>query len=213
MKNISELLRSSEFKFVLDYFRRVEFSNRQIYANWLAQTHYFVSHSVRLSALGASRLDVDHPLSRRMVAHTKEEMGHHIVAKRDIEALGKKLEDYPALGVTNAFFQSQYFKVLFENPAHLLGQILMLEAVSVEVGPWMYEIVKSKFGGGASRFVEIHAHEDKDHVSKALAALNELPAAEKAGVAVNFRQACEMYYLILRSVNEAGFAQLVKQAA
>src|SRR5687767_1252839 len=121
MNGTSELTDSANFRFVIDYFRRVDFSKRDIYANWLAQTYYFVSHSVRLSALGASKLDVDHPLSKRMVAHTREETGHHLIAKRDIEALGRKLEDYPQLGVTSAFYQAQYYVVLFEDPAHLIG--------------------------------------------------------------------------------------------
>src|SRR5688572_15694611 len=167
MNGTSELTDSANFRFVIDYFRRVDFSKRDIYVNWLAQTYYFVSHSVRLSALGASRLDVDHPLARRMVAHTREETGHHLLAKRDIETLGRDLANYPVLGVTSAFYQAQYYKVLFEDPSHLLGQILMLEAVSVEIGPWLLEIVQEQYGPPACRFVEVHAREDQDHVQKA----------------------------------------------
>ncbi|HEX6084992.1 MAG TPA: iron-containing redox enzyme family protein [Thermoanaerobaculia bacterium] len=198
-----DLLDSPRFRFVLDYFRTLDFTNRDVYANWLAQTYYFVSHSVRLSALGASRLDVDHPLSQRMVAHTREEAGHHKLAKRDIEALGRRLEDFPQLGVTSAFYQAQYYVVLFEDPAHLIGQILMLEAVSVELGAWMHDLVHARHGEAASRFVKVHAQEDQDHVRKAIAAVNELPPAQQAGVARNFSQACEMYFLILRSIRES----------
>ena len=209
MHDMKELLGSPRFRFVLDYFRTLDFSNPDVYANWLAQTYYFVSHSVRLSALGASRLDVDHPLSKRMVAHTREETGHHLLAKRDIEALDRDLDDFPQLGVTSAFYQAQYYVVLFEDPAHLIGQILMLEAVSVELGPWLHDLVHNRFGEAASRFVKVHAHEDQDHVQKALVALNDLPEAQQAGVAKNFSQACEMYYLILRSINEETFERAV----
>jgi hypothetical protein len=203
MDAADDLIASRQFRSALDYFRTLDFTNADLYANWLAQTYYFVSHSVRLSALGASRLDVDHPLSKRMVAHTREEAGHHLLAKRDIEALGRKLDDFPQFGVTSAFYQAQYYVVLFEDPAHLIGQILMLEAVSVELGAWMYDLVRDKFGDDASRFVKVHAQEDQDHVQHALAAVRALPPAQQQGVAKNFRQACEMYSLILRTIKEA----------
>jgi thiaminase len=210
MHDANDLIESPRFRFVLDYFRTLDFADPDVYANWLAQTCYFVSHSVRLSALGASRLDVDHPLSKRMVAHTKEEAGHHLLARRDIEALGRDLRDFPQLGVTSAFYQAQYYVVLFEDPSHLIGQILMLEAVSVELGPWLHDLVHRRFGEPASRFVKVHAHEDQDHVRKAVAALNDLPPAQQEGVARNFRQACEMYYLILRSIKEGTFEEMVQ---
>jgi thiaminase len=197
------LIESPRFRSVLDYFRTLDFASPDVYGNWLAQTYYFVSHSVRLSALGASRLDVDHPLSKRMVAHTREEAGHHLLAKRDIEGLGLALSDFPQLGVTSAFYQAQYYVVLFEDPCHLIGQILMLEAVSVELGPWLYPLVHDCHGRNASRFVEVHAREDQDHVAQAIAALGALTPSQQEGVAKNFRQACEMYVLILRSIREA----------
>lgn len=202
-RDMHDLIESPRFRAVLDYFRTLDFADRDVYANWLAQTYYFVSHSVRLSALGASRLHIDHPLSKRMVAHTREESGHHLIAKRDIEALGRDLRDYPQLGVTSAFYQAQYYVVLFEDPAHLIGQILMLEAVSVELGSWMYDLVQRTFGEKASTFVKVHAHEDQDHVQKAIAAVKALPPAQREGVVKNFNQACEMYSLILRSIREA----------
>ncbi|WP_413561444.1 iron-containing redox enzyme family protein [Bdellovibrio sp. HCB209] len=205
---MNELLKSKEFRFVVDYFKTMDFTNKEVYANWLAQTYYFVSHSVRLSALGAARLPVDSAVGKRMVAHTIEEKGHHTVAEKDIENLGLRLADFPAFGVTNAFYQSQYYKVMFEHPYHLLGQIFMLEAFSVEMGPWMYDIVKNAHGDKACRFVKIHAMEDIDHVEKALAAIQSFPAENQTGTAENFYQACEMYYGILKNINEASYREI-----
>lgn len=208
-----ELLNSKEYKHVLNYFNKIDFSDKRIYANWLAQTYYFVSHSVRLSSLGASKLDVDCPIGKRMQAHTSEEKGHHVLARKDIEKLGYKIEDFPAFGVTNAFFQAQYYKVLFEHPYHLLGQIFMLEAFSVDAGPKMWSTVKKSFGDQASHFVRVHANEDVDHVKKALDAIESFPADTKVGVKENFNQACELYYMILKSVVESSFQEIVKEAA
>ena len=209
---MTELLSSREFQFVVSYFKKMNFRDPEVYGNWLAQTFYFVSHSVRLSALGASKLPVDCPIGKRMVAHTMEEKGHHTIAHKDIEALGRRIDDYPPFGVTNAFYQAQYYKVLFEHPYHLLGQIFMLEAFSVEVGPWIYDLVRDAHGEKASRFVKVHAHEDVDHVEKALAAINAFPEENKEGTRQNFLQACELYFQILRSINEASYQEISSAA-
>jgi hypothetical protein len=207
---MQELLKSNEFRFVVDYFKHMDFSDREIYANWLAQTYYFVSHSVRLSSLAAAKLPVDSAIGQRMAAHTVEEKGHHTVAIKDIESLGKKITDYPPFGVTSAFYQAQYYKVLFEHPHHLLGQIFMLEALAVEAGPWMHRLVKKCYGAQGTRFVRIHEHEDQDHVTKAIQAMNSFSDEHKAGTKENFFQACEVYYYILRSVNEAAYSALCR---
>lgn len=210
---MKELLKSNEYQYVLNYFNTMNFADKKVYANWLAQTYYFVSHSVRLSALGASKLDVDCPIGKRMQAHTMEEKGHHVLAEKDIQKLGYQLKDFPAFGVTNAFYQSQYYKVLFEHPYHLLGQIFMLEAFSVDAGPQMWATVKQSHGELACHFVRVHANEDIDHVKKALEAIESFPAEQKKGVTENFKQACELYYMILRSVNESAFQQIIVDAA
>jgi uncharacterized ferritin-like protein (DUF455 family) len=204
---MKELLKSREFQDVLKYFKELDFEDPNVYANWLAQTYYFVSHSVRLSALGTSKLPVDSDVGKRMLAHTVEEKGHHTVAMKDIEALGMSINDLPAFGVTKAFFQAQYYKVLFEHPYHLLGQIFMLEAFSVEAGPWMYDVVKHAHGDKAIRFVHIHAIDDQDHVAKAMKVMETFAPENRAGVAENFYQACELYKLILRTIKEKAEAK------
>ncbi len=209
---MSELHKSKEFRFVVDYFKTLDFSDKEIYANWLAQTYYFVSHSVRLMSLAASKLPIDSAVGRRMLAHIGEEKGHHTVALKDLEAMGKKMSDYPAFGVTSAFYQSQYYKVMFEHPYHLLGQILMLEAFSVQVGPGMYDVIKNAHGEKACKFVKIHAYEDVDHVDKAMLTIKSFPPDQQAGATENFYQACEMYYNILRTVQEAGYQKLAASA-
>lgn len=209
---MNELHKSKEFRAVVEYFNTMDFSNPEVYANWLAQTYHFVSHSVRLMSLSAGRLPIDNPVGRRMLAHIGEEKGHHTVAIKDMEAMGKKITQYPPFGVTSAFYQSQYFKVMFEHPYHLLGQILMLEAFSVEVGARMYETVKKAHGEKAALFVKIHAFEDVDHVEKAVKTIKSFPPENEAGATENFYQACEMYFNILRTVNECSYQKLVASA-
>ncbi|HPI41407.1 MAG TPA: iron-containing redox enzyme family protein [Pseudobdellovibrionaceae bacterium] len=200
MKNTKELLESTNYRQVINLFQKMDFTKKEIYANWLAQTYYFVCHSVRLSSLGASRCDVDDPIGKRMAAHTIEEKGHHTIAKSDLKNLDENLENYPVFGLTKAFYESQYYKVLFEEPSSLLGQILMLEAFAVDVGPWFYETTKTSWGEKATNFIRVHANEDKIHVIKAMDAIDSLNNQQKKLVINNFYQACEMYSAILNKI-------------
>lgn len=204
MKN---LLNEPAYKYVKDYFESIDFTSKSAYANWLAQTSYFVSHSVRLSSLGAAYSNVDDPTGKRMSHHTIEEKGHHTIAQMDIKKLGFHVTDFPELGVTKAFYQSQYYRVAFERPSHLFGQIFMLEALASQVGESLHKSLVSSFGPEPCQFVKIHAFEDVNHVKKALEAMEALSSEEKTGVKDNFLQACEMYFQILRSIKEQSFIQ------
>lgn len=207
-----DLLNCKEYRFVIEYFKETPFTVREVYADWLAQTYHFVCHSTRLSALGASKLSVDDPVGKRMAAHAIEEKGHHTLALKDLESLGMNIPDFPPHGVTNAFYQAQYYKVIFEEPHFLLGQIFMLEALAVEVGQWMYKVVKNAHGEKASRFVKVHAFEDAKHVEKALNVMRTFSSQQQAGVRSNFLQACELYYYILRSANGESFVNLCRNS-
>ncbi len=213
MNDASLLLESKQYLSTLEQFEKTDFANVETYSMWLAQTYYFVRHSVRLSALGAAALSVDDDLQKRMIAHTTEEMGHHTVAERDLSHLGKNVSEYPELGLTKVFYQSQYYKVLFEHPAHLLGQILVLEAVAVSLGDWMYDLVKDQYGESATKFVKIHAQEDKNHVKRAMMAVNALDEKKQAGIKENFDQACEVYSILLQKIGEFGQARIKTDAA
>jgi len=203
-----ELLNTDEYKFVVKTFKETDFTDREVYAHWLAQTYYFVCHSTRLSALASARLPVDDPVGRRMFTHTLEEKGHHMLALKDLEALGKDIKDYPPYGVTNAFYQAQYYKVLFEEPHFLFGQIFMLESLGADCCYWQYEIVRDKFGEKTGQFAKVHGTEDVNHVKKALEVINSLSPEMKSGIRTNFMQACELYYYILQSARGGGYSRL-----
>src|SRR3712207_1317678 len=86
------------------------------YANALAQTYYYVSHSTRLLAVSASRFALeDEALHRRFAAHMVEEKSHHLLAAHDLKVLGHSLTDFPELPATHAFYESQYYKSGYQD--------------------------------------------------------------------------------------------------
>lgn len=178
---------------------------REAYADWLAQTYYYVSHSTRLLATAASRFPLDargSALHQRFAKHIAEEDRHELLAEHDIEALGLTLARFPERDSTRMFYESQYYKVEHQDPIALFGYILPLEAVAATRGRWVLERIDRYFGRAAGTFLRVHAEDDVDHVEKAFAALEGISHAQAALVECNLRQSTTAYLGMLRELRE-----------
>lgn len=204
MKNLHD---TPEYRDIIAYYKAMDFRKKEVYASWLAQSYYYVTHSVRLLAMAGSRFPLEHSIGQRMFEHVGEERGHEILAVRDVEALGFRLEDFPRQRMTEIFFQNQYYRIMFERPSDFLGYVYLLEGIGVDIGDWLHEIVHEAHGAQASVFVKVHAHADKDHIVKAWDAIESLNPAEQQGVEDSFYQSCAMYSIMLKSMHEMGLAK------
>ena len=177
--------------------------NKTLYANYLAQTYYFVSHSTRLLATSAGRMDNDHEqLFRRFTKHITEEQSHERLAERDLRTLGYEPKDFKELGITKAFYQSQYFLIEHVTPYALLGYILMLETLGVKGCAHAYQRVEKTFGARAGSFLKVHAEEDPSHVEKAFQAINSLSASTQEIIWDSFEQTHQNYSTLLNRISE-----------
>ncbi|MBX9766551.1 MAG: hypothetical protein K2X47_04700 [Bdellovibrionales bacterium] len=85
--------------------KRVNWQDQDVYANFLAQTYYFVCHSTRLLASAASRFPVSQDqFFKRFVAHLGEEKNHEKIALTDLKNLECDVNDFPEMGETRAFY-------------------------------------------------------------------------------------------------------------
>jgi hypothetical protein len=179
---------------------------RRAYADWLAQTYFYVRHSTRLLATAAARFSHDDrgaALHQRFGAHLGEEDRHELLALHDLAALGLPLEDFPERDATRMFYETQYYKVEHQDPLVLFGYILPLEAIVVAKGPWVLARTDALYGRAAGSFLRVHAHDDVDHLDKAFAALAGITPQQEALVACNLGQSTSAYHGILRSVQES----------
>jgi len=171
------------------------------YANWLAQTYYYVSHSTRLLAAAAARMPFTpfgNQLHHRCAKHMAEERKHELLAVHDLQVLGHHLNDFPELPATRMFYEPQYTKIDRGAPIALFGYILVLEAMSAAHGPMHVNRVVAAHGARAASFLKLHANEDQDHVAKALESLAELDAETARLVEENIEQSAFAYELLLR---------------
>jgi len=175
------------------------FRDREVYGQWLAQTFYYVQHSTALLGYALPRLPAD--LRRHFEKHLGEESRHDLLLIKDLEKLGYKFSDFPESHITQAFYQSQYFRINFEHGTSLLGYILYLEALATGWGKEAYDFLKNTHKG-STLFLKVHAEEDPSHVEQALGVILKLSELEQASIIRNLRYTHEMYSLLVGSLKK-----------
>ena len=178
-------------------------TDRDAYCDWLAQTYYYVRHSTRLLAAAAARFACDEggdTLHHRFTQHMKEERKHELLALRDLRVLESGIDAYEERPATRMLYEPQYFKIEHESPVAVLGYILALEGMSAARGKWVLEEARRAHPARSTTFLEVHAHDDEDHLRKGVAVVEGLPVAEAKLVAQNLRQTTFAYNLMLAEV-------------
>lgn len=176
------------------------FQDKRSYGNWLAQSYFYVQHSTAL--LGYSLVRLPAHLRHHFEKHLGEESRHDLLLLKDLERLNFKLEDFSESHITQAFYQSQYFRINFEHGTSLLGYILYLETMACRWGKKAYNFLKNTHKDSAL-FLKVHAEEDPDHVQKALNVILSLSEVEQQSIIKNLRYTHEMYSLLLRDIQRS----------
>jgi hypothetical protein len=182
---------------------RFPWEQQRAYADWLAQTYYYVCHSTRLLAAAAARFPFDergNALHQRFGAHMGEEKKHELLALHDIKALGQSLESFPERPSTRMFYEPQYYKIEHQGPLALFGYILPLEAIGPTEGRHIVERTTGAHGPKCASFVRVHADEDVDHLEKALAIVSSLDGNDRRRVEENLHQTTYAYVVMLDQV-------------
>ncbi len=189
---------------------KVSFREREVYAFWLAQAYYFVRHSAPLLALSCGR-SVNRPeYHLRCISHLGEERAHDRLLLQDLAAIGAKLEDYPELATASALYQTQYYWIEHRNPVSFLGYISVLEALAVLCGEEKTEEAKAH---GSTKFLELHAGEDVEHLERALDQVESLPRSDQEDILANARLTVDLYAEMLAEIShEVGLRSGLKRA-
>ena len=179
----------------------MDWSNPEVYGNWLAQTYYYICHSTRLLAAAASRFQVDRDkLHTQQANHIKEESHHERLAENDLKALGFTLKDFPELTSTKNLYRSTYYMVEREHPISIYGYVYFLECVPVRRGKECLAIVEKAFGAKTSRCLKVHTNDDPAHIATYASFIEELPANERALVEEMLVSTAKNYAHLLQEV-------------
>ncbi len=181
--------------------KKFDYKDKEKYAQFLAQTFHYVSHSTRLLAFAAGVMPLDNTqYFRRYVDHISEEKGHENIAKKDLELFGFDMAKFPELSCTKMFWEPQYFKIQHQDPIALMGYIIALEVFSAQCFPAFYKDLQATYDEKVLRFVKIHAEEDQDHIVKAIDLVKNLSEDRMKLVVDNIHQTGFGYSLMLDSI-------------
>jgi thiaminase len=194
--------------------RTFPWENKEAYAQFLAQTYYYICHSTRLLAASAARFSQeDQGMHKRFLKHTDEENSHELLALRDLQKLGYKIKDFPELAQTKTLYEIQYFKIEHNDPASLMGYILALETMAGHDFKWLKDKTTELYGKECVKFVQVHADEDPDHIEKALQVIEGLKAERLGAIDINIEQTAICYADMLNACKAKAVKQHVKKAA
>lgn len=197
-----------------DSIREFPWDNKNAYAQFLAQTYYYICHSTRLLAASAARFSQeDQSLHKRFLKHTDEENSHELLALRDLQKLGYKIEDFPELAQTKTLYEIQYYKIEHHDPAALMGYILALETMAGQDFKWLKDKVTGLYGKECAKFVQVHADEDPDHIEKAVQVIKSLKTPRLPGIDINIEQTAICYTDMLKAAKAAALKATLKKVA
>jgi len=192
--------------------REYPWENKKAYADFLAQTYYYVCHSTRLLALAAARFSQqEQHLHKRFVEHISEEKSHELLALRDLQKLGYSIKDFPESVQTRNLYEVQYYKIEHCDPTALMGYIIALETLAGEDFKWLKEKLTGLYGKECVKFVQVHADEDPDHIEKALAVVEKFDASRLHDIDINISQTAYCYSSMLEASMSASSS--LKKAA
>ena len=94
----------------------IDFSKKETYACWLAQTYEFASQTTRILAFAAAHLkDSEFIFFNSFCGHIAEETGHEKMLEKDLESLGYGLTDFEVFHDTKVLHQTQYYWMIKKN--------------------------------------------------------------------------------------------------
>lgn len=193
--------------------RNFPWDDKRAYAEFLAQTYYYICHSTRLLAASAARFSQeDQGMHKRFLHHTDEENSHELLALRDLQKLGYNIKDFPEMVQTRMLYEVQYYKVEHCDPAALMGYILALETLAGRDFKWLKEKVTGLYGKECAKFIQVHADEDPDHIEKAVAVIEKLKESRLEQININIEETAVCYNNMLLAAQVRSLKGLLKAA-
>lgn len=181
-------------------FKNYPWDNKFAYAEFLAQTYYYVCHSTKLLFAAAVRFSPeDQSLYNRFIEHSGEENAHELLALGDLKKLGFDIKDFPELPQTRTMYEIQYHKIEHRDPVALMGYILALETMAAnEIQDTRTKLLET-YGRNCINFIRVHADEDPDHIEKAIEVVEGLRKSRLSVIDENLEQTAFCYSEMLKA--------------
>lgn len=156
-----------------------DWSQSEVFAEWLSQTYHFVKYTTRLLAMGASFAEqpIEDNLHYYFLKHLPEEHQHDSILIHDLKALNQTLQ--PVSDATLQFVENHKKDIIKNGSVVHMGYMIYLENLSIAVGPQLYKTVIKYHNPKACHFLKTHTQDDVDHVQGALDFCEKLSVTQK----------------------------------
>jgi pyrroloquinoline quinone (PQQ) biosynthesis protein C len=185
---------------------------RAFYIAYLREAYHFVRLTSSFTPLAARRLDPRFiHLRKWILTHSAEELGHELMALRDLGTLGvdraSVVASEPGPG-TIAWVSFFHYHVTIENPFSALGVLYFLEGMAATLAPAATKQIVAALGPsekGAVTFFREHGTLDVTHREEQRKELERdcLDAEDQAAVLRTVRRAGYVKRLMLDTVVES----------
>jgi len=160
---------------------QLQWKDKNQYAQWLAQTYFYVRHTSEFLKLCEPILrekGLSDALAHNL-SHQREEAGHEKLLLNDLKTLGFNIEDFKELPSIQVLYNYQYYWLKrHKSVAAHNAYALLFEGTAAQSGRILSDIVAAHYGKKAATFIEVHAGLDGEHFAEGLSALNSLPPKE-----------------------------------
>lgn len=187
--------------------KKFAWQDESTYANWLAQSFYYVSWTTRQLALASAmtKPGTEDAYHWRFIEEAREEKKHELLCLHDIKNLGYEVSMFPELPHTAFFYQSLNYMIERVHPNALIGFSLTLEGFAATKAVEFYPMVKEAHGDKASTFLKLHCELDAEHFQNALPYLQACPTELLPGVSKSIGLCTAIYKGILTDITEYQF--------
>lgn len=175
--------------------------NEEFYAQFLAQTYFYVRNATRVLAKAAYRCThEEEPIHKNLIKSINEEKNHEIMATNDLLALGKNILDYKENPATTAYYSTLLSAIDFDGPYALFGYFVTLEGLGAIGADNLLARLNAKYSKKASQFLRVHIRVDEHHFTDGLNFIERLPADKRNTIIHHIEVSKQLYINLVHGV-------------
>lgn len=130
---MNKVLENVELK-ILTSIQAIDFSEKSLYAYWLAQTYHYLAQYSKSSYSALSMID-DQKVFRYLNLLVKAEQHKIHVIDAEIKRVGFSVEDFAINPANSLMCESQYYKILKVDPLFIFGIKLLYFYIECFIWP------------------------------------------------------------------------------
>lgn len=173
----------------------------EFYAEFLAQTYFYVRNATRVLAKAAYRCNHEEEgLHKKMLQGITEEKNHEIMAINDLREVGYRMEEMQELPSTTAYYQTLLAAIDYDGPYALLGYFVALEGLGAIGAGHVFDSTFAKWGKKGTQFLRVHTRVDQHHFTDGLEFIESLPMEKQLMIEKYVKSSTELYIGLLNGV-------------